>query len=118
MKNIKLDTVLLFALLIPFIMNYRISPDTTPYWLFGVIFFGLLSYISLDLFFSLRIDLRNKLKMIVLSFLIILSIGSGIFSEIVVRHQTAPIYGVHDIILQQESAIRFLIHGNNPYSAT
>lgn len=118
MKNIKLDTILLFALLTPFIMNYRISPGTTPYWLFGLIFFGLLSYVSLDLFFNIRVELRNKLKIIALWSLIILSIGSGIFSEIVVRHQTSPIYNVHDIILQQESAIRFLIHGNNPYSAT
>lgn len=118
MKNIKLDTILLFALLIPFIMNYRISPDTTPYWLFGLIFFGLLNYISLDLFFNIKDNLRNKLKMVVLCSLIIFSIGSGIFSEIIVRHQTAPIYGVHDIILQQESAIRLLIHGTNPYSAT
>ena len=60
MKNIKLDTILLFALLIPFIMNYRISPGTTPYWLFGLIFFGLLSYISLDLFFNLKDNLRNN----------------------------------------------------------
>ncbi len=118
MKNIRLDSILLFALLIPFIMIYRISPGITPYWLFGFIFLGLLSYVSLDLFFDLKLKLLNKLKMAVLWFLIIASIGSGIYSEIVVRRQTSPIYNVHDIILQQESAIRFLIHGVNPYSTT
>ncbi len=118
MKNIKLSTVLLFALLVPFVMTYRISPGTTPYWLFGLIFFGLLAYVSLDLFFDLKLKLLNKLKMAVLWFLIIASIGSGIYSEIIVRRQSSPIYNVHDIIVQQESAIRFLIHGVNPYSTT
>jgi len=33
-----------------------------------------------------------------------------------VRHQTAPTYNVHDILLQQEATIRFLVKGKNPYS--
>lgn len=118
MKSIKLDTVLLFALLVPFIMAHRISPGDTPYWLFGFIFLGLLAYISLDLFFDLKLKLLNILKMATLWALIIATIGSGIYSEVVVRHQSSPTYNVHDIILQQESAIRFLIHGANPYSTT
>src|SRR5258708_6318786 len=118
MKSIRLDTVLLFALLVHFITTYRISPGTTPYWLFGLIFLGLLVYVCLDLFFNIKLKLRNKLKMATLWFLIFATIGSGIYSEIVVRHQTSPIYNVHDIILQQESALRFVLHGTNPYSAT
>ena len=42
MKNIKFDSILLFVLVIPFIMTYRIGPNDTPYWLFGLIFLGLL----------------------------------------------------------------------------
>ena len=118
MKSIKLDTILLFALLVPFIMSHRISPGETPYWLFGLIFLGLLAYVSFDLFFDLKLKLLNKLKMAVLWILIIVTIGSGIYSEVIVRHQSSPTYNVHDIILQQESAIRFLIHGTNPYSTT
>lgn len=119
MKNIKLDTILLFALLIPFIMTYRINPGETPYWLFGLIFLGLFVYILLDLpIFKLTDKFRNTSKYILLWFLIIGSIGAGYYSSIIVRHQTAPVYGVHDIVIQQESAIRFLLHGKNPYSAT
>ncbi|MEX2007762.1 MAG: hypothetical protein WD992_03235 [Candidatus Levyibacteriota bacterium] len=115
MRNIRLDSVLLFALLVPFIMNYRISPGTTPYWLFGLIFAGLLSYVSLDLF-SLREKTRFLFKSILLTALIIGSIGATSYSEIIVRHQSSPTHNIHDIIIQQESAIRFLLHGQNPYA--
>lgn len=116
--KLKLDSVLLFALSIPFIMTYRISPGDTPYWLFGLIFLGLLSYISLDLFFKFKRELLNKLKLILFWALALGTIGSAFYSAIIVRHQTSPIYNVHDIIIQQEQAIRFLLHGKNPYSAT
>lgn len=116
--NLKLDSVVIFALVIPFIMTYRISPLDTPYWLFGLIFLGLASYISLDVFFKFGSNLKNRLKNILLFLLIILTIGSVFYSEITVRHQTSPIYNVHDIVVQQESAIRFLLHGKNPYAAT
>lgn len=117
MKKISLDSVLLFMLVIPFIMTYRIGPNETPYWLFGVIFLGLLSYICCDIIkISETISLR--LKQVILWFLIIGIIGGAIFSAIVVRHKTHPTYMIHDIIIQQESAIRFLLHGRNPYATT
>src|SRR3989344_5491465 len=117
MKKLRIDTILLFALLIPFIMTYRISPGQTPYWLFGLIFLGLFVYILLDLsIFKLTDKFRNTSKYILLWVLIIGSIGSAYCSSIIVRHQTAPVYGVHDIVIQQESAIRFLLHGKNPYN--
>ncbi len=117
MKSIKLDSILLFALLVPFIMNYRLSPGNTPFWLFGLIFSGLLAYISLDIL-SLKEKIKFNLKNILLVFLIAASIGAASYSAIVVRHQTSPIYNIHDIILQQEAAIRFLLHGKNPYAVT
>lgn len=117
MKKIGLDTILLFPLLIFFVMSYRISPGDTPYILFGVIFLGLLSYISLDLFFNFKKKIIDTWKNILLWFLILATIGSAFYSSIVVRHQTAPEYNIHDIVIQQESAIRFLLHGKNPYSS-
>lgn len=117
MKNIKLDTVLLFALLGPFIMTYRISPGTTPYWLFGLIFLGLFSYLCLDLLI-LKEKTRFSLKSVLITLLIVGSIGAAFYSAIIVRHQTSPIYNIHDQVIQQESAIRFMLHGKNPYSAT
>lgn len=114
---ISLNSILLFALLIPFIMTYRISPGETPYWLFGLIFLGLLFYLLLDLI-SLREKTYFLLKHLLLWLLIIIVIGSAFFAAIIVRHQTAPEYGIHDMALQQESAIRFLLHGKNPYAVT
>ena len=115
--KIKLDSILLFALVIPFIKSYRVGPDETPYWLFGLIFLGLLSYMSLDVF-KLKENTFFKLKQIILWLLIVGVIGSAILSAIIVRHNTHPVYMVHDIIIQQESAIRFLLHGRNPYATT
>lgn len=117
MKNIKLDSVLIFALVIPFIMTYRIGPGDTPFWLFGLIFLGLLSYICLDLL-KIKEKTYYFLKLLVLWSLIIGVIGSAFVSAIIVRHETHPIYRIHDIVLQQESAIRFLLDGKNPYSVT
>lgn len=117
MKFISLESILTLILIIPFIMNYRLSSGTTPYWLFAFIFVVMLFYILIDLF---RINERKLsfLKQIILWFLIFGVIGSAFFSAIVVRHQTAPVYGVHDIILQLESAIRFFLDGKNPYAVT
>ncbi len=117
MKNIKLDSILLFALAIPFIMAYRISPGNTPFWLFGIIFLGLFLYIVLDTI-KIKDNLYFGLKHIVLWLIIVIVIGSAFFSAIVVRHKTAPVYMIHDIILQQEAAIRFFLDGKNPYAVT
>lgn len=117
MRNIKLDSILLFILVVPFIMTYRLSPGETPYWLFGLIFLLVLLNIVVDI-----IDLSKKryiiIKRCILIITIVLVIGSAFIASIIVRHQTVPIYGVHDILLQQESAIRFLLHGKNPYAVT
>lgn len=112
---IKLDSILLFLLLIPFIMTYRISPGETPYWLFGLIFLGLLFYTVLDL---IKFDKKVyfKLKHGLLWLLIIGVVGNSFVSAIIVRHFTHPIYMIHDMALQQEIAIRFLLDGKNPYA--
>lgn len=107
MGKLSLSGVVLFALVIPFIMTYRIGPGSTPYWLFGVIFALLLGYL-----------IFGRLRSILLWLVIILVIGSASASAMIVRHQTAPVYGVHDIILQLESAIQFFLHGQNPYATT
>lgn len=115
--QISLSTLLLFTLLVPFVMSYRISPGDTPFWLFGLIFLGLFLYIVLDLY-SKKIKQHFQFKLILLWILIAMSIGAAFYSVIVVRHKVAPVYTVHDIILQQEAAIRFLLDGKNPYATT
>jgi uncharacterized membrane protein len=95
-------------------MNYRLSPGDTPYLLFFFIFLLLFFYILSDVF-----DRKYWfVKSFILWLVIILVLGSAFFSAIVVRHRVAPTYMIHDIILQQEAAVYFLLHGKNPYSAT
>lgn len=98
-------------------MAYRISLGDTPYWLFGLIFFALFINILLDLI-KINNNLYYKAKYFILWFLISASIGAGFVSSIIVRHQVAPVYMIHDIILQLEAAIHFFVKGINPYSTT
>ncbi len=117
MKTVSLDSILLFALVIPFIMTYRLSPGDTSYFLFGLIFLGLFVYLLLDI-----IKIKERLyfftKFWILWLLIAGVIGGSFVSAMIVRNQTAPIYMVHDIILQQEAAVRFFLEGKNPYAVT
>lgn len=114
-KKISFSGALLFPLVIFFIMNYRLGPGETPYWLFGLIFFFILFYLLLDLF-AIKNDLKESLKSFSLWIIVFLVLGSALVSAIIVRHQTAPVYNIHDIILQLEAAIQFFLQGKNPYS--
>ena len=115
MKNLKLDTILAFILIVPFIMTVRISPKETPFWLFTLIFTGLLFYLTLDIL-NIKEKLFEKLKNTTVWILIATVLISSFSSAIIVRHQTSATYNIHDIIIQQEAAIRYLLDGKNPYS--
>lgn len=117
MRKLQLDSVLLFILVIPVIMTYRISPGDTPFWLFGIIFTLLFTNIFVDLL-HLNVMRYNRIKNTLLWCAIIAVIGSVFVSAIIVRHVTHPVYNIHDIVLQQEAAIRFLLDGKNPYAVT
>lgn len=45
-------------------------------------------------------------------------LGGTMITAIADRNRIAPIYGVHDIILQEEAAMRFFLQGKNPYKET
>lgn len=113
--NIRLDSILLFALVIPVIMTFSLAPFDTPYWIFAIIFSLLIGNIVLDL---IKINPRKfyLFKEILLWATIILVVGSVFRATIVERHITHPIYRIHDMPLQQEIAMRFLLDGKNPYS--
>lgn len=115
--KLSLSSILVFSLVTPFIMTYSISPNETRYWQFGLIFICLILFIFLDIM-KLSQNIYYRIKNFLLWAIIILSIGGAFLSTIIVRHQIAPIFQVHDIILQQEAAIRFLLDGKNPYSST
>lgn len=115
------DAGLLMALAFPIVMRYRIMPiEGTPYWLFGVLFFLFILNISISLFsnyFGKYIPVAKTKFFITLSVITIV-VGGATATAIADRHRIAPALGVHDIILQQEAAIRYLIHGKNPYKET
>ncbi len=121
MNLLSLDALFLFVFSIPIVMRYRILPVAgTPYWLFGVLFLILLSNILLSLYPSILKKSSHifKVKMLLLTFTILIVVGGTTITAIVDRSKTAPIYGVHDIILQQEAAMRYLLEGKNPYKET
>lgn len=115
--GLKLDTILAFVLIVPFIMAVRISPKETPFWLFTLIFSGLLFYLVLDIL-KIKEKLYERLKNITVWILISVVLISSFSSAIIVRRQTSPIYQAHDILIQQEIALRFLLDGKNPYKET
>lgn len=117
-----MDSVLLFAFSIPVVMQYRILPvDGTPYWLFGLLFLIL----TLNCFISLYSEVLgrwkkyvSRIKMVFLIATLCITLGGASITAMFDRARIAPVYGVHDIILQQESAMRYLIEGKNPYKET
>jgi len=119
MKNMRLSisSVVLAALLVPVIMTYQIFPGDTNFFQFGLIFLGLFVNFSLDI---LKIPEKKYYlyKYILFWTLLSLSVGGAFVSAIIVRHTVAPVFQIHDIILQLEAAIQFFRHGINPWEAT
>lgn len=116
-----IDTVLLLALSLPWPLKYRIFPmEGTPYILFGIYFALLLIYIALDVDWIRLGSLYRKwrAKLVVLLVVIGIAAAGPLVTAIVDRSRVAPVFGVHDIILQLEAAMRYLMSGVNPYNAT
>lgn len=113
------DAILLFTLSIPVVMKYRILPiEGTPYWLFGLLFIALVVNVLLA-YRSMVISKLNKMLERIRDFLIwfvlVMVVGGTVLTAMVDRNRVAPVWGVHDIILQQEAAMRYLLGGKNPY---
>lgn len=112
--SIKLDSLLAFVLIIPFVLSHGIWPRVTSYWFFTLIFIALILLIVLD-FKKLPDKIYEKSKNIILWSLIVSIISGAFLSEIILRHESLPIFRIHDIVLQQEASIRYLLVGKNPY---
>lgn len=115
--RLSLSSVLLAALTVPVIMTYQIFPGDTNFIQFGLIFFCLASLFVLD---SLQISEKKYYfyKNLLVWTVLLLAVGGAFVSAIAVRHKVAPVFQIHDIILQLEAAIRFFIDGINPWAAT
>ncbi len=116
-KRFSISSVILACLLVPVIMTYQIFPGDTNYFQFGFIFLGLFINFLLDV---LKISEKKYylLKYVLFWTLLGLSVGGAFISAIIVRHTVAPVFQIHDIILQLEAAIQFFRHGVNPWAAT
>ena len=117
-----LDALLLYALSIPIVMQYRLLPiDGTPYWLFGILFIVLTTNVVISGYPNILGAWKkhlDKIKDIILVIVLSIVLVGVLGTAMVDRARTAPVYGVHDIILQQEAAMRYLIVGKNPYKET
>lgn len=122
MMSPTLDALLLYALSIPIVMQYRLLPiDGTPYWLFGILFIVLTTNVVISGYPNIlgvwkkHLDrIKDLILVVVLGIVLVGVMGTAIVD----RARTAPVYGVHDIILQQEAAMRLLLVGKNPYKET
>ena len=115
-----INAILAFSLAIPIVFRYRIaSIEGTPYGFFGLLFLLL----ALNVFIAIQPEIFKKinlgrLKNILLALILLLSVGAATWTAILDRAKTAPNHEVHDIILQQEAAMRYLLSGKNPYKET
>ncbi len=117
-----IDAILLFTLSVPVVMKYRIlSIVGTPYWLFGLLFVALVANVLLA-YRSMVIPKINpvleRTRDLLIWFVLLVVVGGTTVTAMVDRSRVAPVWGVHDIILQQEAAMRYLIVGKNPYKET
>lgn len=105
-------------------MGYRILPvDGTPYWLFGLLFLLLTTNVVISVYpDALPRSWRGKkdsgllrMKTWLLWIVLVIVVGGTMWTAMVDRSRTAPVFNVHDVLLQQESAMRYLLEGKNPY---
>ncbi|MBU1327472.1 glycosyltransferase family 39 protein [Patescibacteria group bacterium] len=115
-----LDSLLLLLLALPIPLRYRLLPvEGTPYWLFGILFLLIFGNIFLSLYPPRKISKYiEQIKTLIVWLVLIIVVGGVTVTAIVDRSKTAPQLGVHDIILQQEGAMRYLLEGKNPYKET
>lgn len=117
-----MDAILLFSLSIPVVMTYRILPvEGTPYWLFAVLFLMLGAHCFISCYPGVLGPWKryvDRLKLLLLVGTVTIVLGGPMVTAIADRAKVAPVWGVHDIILQQEAAMRKLIEGKNPYRET
>lgn len=121
MGLIALDAVLLWILSVPVVMGYRILPiDGTPFWLFGILFLILTVHLLVSLSPSLIRSAKtlDRFKSLCVWAVLTIVLGGTMVTAMVDRAKVAPVWGVHDIILQQEAAMRYLTQGKNPYKET
>lgn len=114
-----LDLVVTVLLALPLPLKYKIFPmEGTPYLLFALFFIFLLCMMLLAMFSHRLKKIGEHVKTLVFLGLLAITLFAVMGTAIVDRKTTSDFYSVHDIILQQEAAMRFLLEGKNPYKET
>jgi len=115
------SAILLFIVSIPVVMGYKISPGVgTSYVLFLVYFLLNIGNILYSLFATKSQQKVETIKNILTWGIMLLVLCGSMGTAIIDRGRIAPgqNYKTHDIVLQQEAALRYLGDGKNPYKET
>ncbi len=111
-----LTAVLLFSFSIPVITRYKLFPtEGNQYWLYGILLVSFMTLALTSLFYTDRFQKARLVSFWVSLGIVFLGATTGAIYE---RHVVAPSWKVHDIVLQQEAAMRYLLQGKNPYKET
>lgn len=111
----------LFVLSVPVVMQYRIFPvEGTSYIVFLLFFLLNIANILYCLFIKSETVKSEAVKNIFTWSIILIVFVGAMWTSIADRGRIAPgqNYQTHDIILQLESAIRYVTRGKNPYKET
>lgn len=117
---ISFEALITLLLITSFLIQYQ----NTWFSFFLPVFFitsvGMFAYIVFDyqIVTQKKEIVWEKLKQVILLLLIFLIIIGGFLINIYQRHQTKPELFTHDIVIQTESAVKFLLQGKNPYKET
>ncbi len=115
--GISLLTVLLFVLVTPVIIDFTIFHDKQHNLYYGLVIGLLLGMSILDIYKN-KFPIFEKLRSWTVFLIIGLTVGVGCVVYIYDRYKIAPTYRTHDIVIQQEVAVRMLLTGKNPYKET
>lgn len=115
--SVSLLTILLFALVSPLIINFTIFHDKQSNIYYGLVF-GLLLLMAVFDVYKSKFKWIPKVRTFAVFLIIALTIGIGCIVYISDRYKISVAYRTHDIIIQQEIAVRMLLTGKNPYKET
>ena len=117
---ISFEAIITFLLITIFLAQFQNIWFFSPSIMYFLVFVGVFAYIYFD--FQALSKRRQKiwegLKQLDLFLLIFSIIIGAILTNIYQRHQSSPELFAHDIVIQTESAVKFLLQGKNPYKET
>lgn len=113
-----LSSVVLFLLVTPVTMTYTlVSSVKTPYILFTILFILLFLNIGAALF--TKSENKRYFYQSILTWSVIVIVMGGVMANNIMERGRVAVnlnHHTHDIVLQLESAVRFLNKGVNPYA--